>query len=793
MTLPTPTGLEFARLWGGSPAVVDQIAFVAAVDPDRIVIDREGAPVTFASLHAQVSATAGVLAAQGLDAGIAVNAAITGALPVTELSPDEIAARSAAVLSGIAAAVYDAAGSEDLASMPGIFRGVARRQPDRVAVSDLDGGSLTYRELDERSDTLAAGLIAAGAGPETRVGVALPRTVDLIVALVATLKTGAAYLPLDTSHPVDRLRSIIDDAAPVLILTDPAGRELWAGTGFPLMTVDEAAGGATEPARSMIPRAVDPRHAAYVMYTSGSTGRPKGVVVTHADLVALLGALANEYDYSPDDVWSMFQSYGFDLSVGEIWPALAFGGRLVVLDYLTTRAPDEFVKVLERERISVVNLTPSAFYQLAAAVREPAPGRLSPSVRSMIFVGEALDFAQVRRWFDDRERYDGNDGPQLNNMYGPTEATVYLTRRELTREFVRETLASDVGTALPTSRVYVLDARLKQVPDGVPGDLYLAGDQLARGYDGRFDLTSTRFVADPFGEPGDRMYQSGDVAIIRGGGLEFLGRADDQVKVRGYRIELGEVEAALESADGVNAAAAAVKQRDGFPEQLVGYVVGTMPDGGSLDAAKVREAASSKVPDYMVPDVVMVLDRLPLNVSGKLDRRALPKPVVASQAEFVAPANRVEEQLAGIVGEVLGLDRVSVTQSVFELGGNSLLAAKIVGRACEVLGVYVNMRDIFAAPTVRRLAAKVSELGAALPALTAPDTRPDLLPLSLAQERMWFINRFDPDDPAYNIPMTLRMGETWTSTCCAPPSATWWHGTKCCAPSSPTSTASRYN
>ncbi|UQE74423.1 non-ribosomal peptide synthase/polyketide synthase [Gordonia sp. PP30] len=758
MTLPTPTGLEFARLWGGSPAVVDQIAFVAAVDPDRIAIDREGSPVTFASLHAQVSATAGVLAAQGLDAGIAVNAAITGALPVTELSPDEIAARSAAVLSGIAAAVYDAAGSEDLASMPGIFRGVARRQPDRVAVSDLDGGSLTYRELDERSDTLAAGLIAAGAGPETRVGVALPRTVDLIVALVATLKTGAAYLPLDTSHPVDRLRSIIDDAAPVLILTDPAGRELWAGTGFPLMTVDEAADGATEPARSMIPRAVDPRHAAYVMYTSGSTGRPKGVVVTHADLVALLAALANEYDYSPDDVWSMFQSYGFDLSVGEIWPALAFGGRLVVLDYLTTRAPDEFVKVLERERISVVNLTPSAFYQLAAAVREPAPGRLSPSVRSMIFVGEALDFAQVRRWFDDRERYDGNDGPQLNNMYGPTEATVYLTRRELTREFVRETLASDVGTALLTSRVYVLDARLKQVPDGVPGDLYLAGDQLARGYDGRFDLTSTRFVADPFGEPGDRMYQSGDVAIIRGGGLEFLGRADDQVKVRGYRIELGEVEAALESADGVNAAAAAVKQRDGFPEQLVGYVVGTMPDGGSLDAAKVREAASSKVPDYMVPDVVMVLDRLPLNVSGKLDRRALPKPVVASQAEFVAPANRVEQQLAGIVGEMLGLDLVSVTQSVFELGGNSLLAAKIVGRACEVLGVYVNMRDIFAAPTVRGLAAKVSDLGAALPALTAPDARPDLLPLSLAQERMWFINRFDPDDPAYNIPMTLRIG-----------------------------------
>ncbi|MCK0438396.1 non-ribosomal peptide synthase/polyketide synthase [Gordonia alkaliphila] len=756
MTIPVGT-TEFVRVWGSSPSVIDQIAYVAAIDPARVAIDRPDSPVTFAELHAQVSSTAAVLAVQGLDAGISVNAAITSALPVSELAPAEIAARSEAVIVGIERAVHEVAGTEDLGTLPGILRSVSRREPDRIAVNDLDGGRLTYRELDERSDALAAGLIAAGAGPEQRVGVALPRTVDLIVALVATVKTGAAYLPLDSSHPIDRIRSIVDEAVPVLILAEPATIDRWEELGSSLATPGETAGNATESTRTALPRRIDPRHPAYVIYTSGSTGKPKGVVVTHDDVVTLLSAMAREYDYSPDDVWTMFQSYGFDLSVGEVWVALAFGGRLVVLDYLTTRAPDEFVDVLDREQVTVVNLTPSAFYQLAAAVREPAPGRLSQSLRSMIFVGEALDFAQVRRWFEDRRRYDGNDGPQLNNMYGPTEATVYLTRRELTPEFVDSTLASDIGTELAQSRLYVLDSRLKKVPDGVPGDLYLAGGQLARGYDGRFGLTASRFVADPFGAPGDRMYQSGDLAIIRGGGLEFLGRADDQVKVRGYRIELGEVESALETAEGVNAAAAAVKQRDGFPEQLVGYVVGAMPDGSPLDVAHVRSAAASKVPDYMVPDVVMVLEQMPLNASGKLDRRALPKPVLASQARYVAPENETEEQLAKIVTEVLGLERVSVTESIFELGGNSLLAAKIVGRASDTLGVYVNMRDIFAAPTVRALGARLGELGSALPALTAPETRPDLLPLSLAQERMWFINQFDRDDAAYNIPMTLRV------------------------------------
>ncbi|GAC56447.1 putative non-ribosomal peptide synthetase, partial [Gordonia hirsuta DSM 44140 = NBRC 16056] len=748
---------EFSRIWGSSPTTLDLITFAAVIEPDRVAVDLPSGQVAFSALHAQISVTAPVLIAQGLDSEIAVNAAVTGLLPVGELEPHQIALRTAEAVASIRATAYEIVGSVELGSIPGILRSVFLRFADRIAVTDTAGTTITYRELDERSDALAVALVSAGASTEKRVGVALPRTADLIVALVGVLKSGAAYVPLDRSHPIDRLQMIVDDARPVMVLADEETIESWTSLDAPLRTLHDAADSGTRQSIADLPEIIDDRHPAYVMYTSGSTGKPKGVVVTHRDVVSLLRALGNEYDYGPDDVWSLFHSYGFDLSVGEIWPALAFGGRLVVLDYVTTRDPELFAETLEREQITVINLTPSGFYQLAGAVREPAPGRLSPSVRSMIFVGEALDSSQIQRWFSDRQKYDGSDGPQLNNMYGPTEATVYLTRRELTAGFVESATPSDIGFPLMGSRVYILDSRLAQVPEGVPGDVYLAGDQLARGYAGSFGLNATRFVADPYGQPGERMYLSGDVAMHRGGSLEFLGRADDQVKLRGFRIELGEVEAALMSATGVNAAAAIVNRRDGYPDQLVGYVVGSLPDGNDLDPVQVRESAAAKVPDYMVPDIVMVLEKMPLTVNGKLDRRGLPAPAITSRLEFVAPENEIEEQLAEIVAEVLGLDRVGVTESVFDLGGNSLLAARIVGRAADALRVDFNMRDIFAEPTVRGLASRVSEMEAALPPLRAVEVRPDRVPLSFAQERMWFINRFEPTAPTYNVPALLRV------------------------------------
>uniref|UniRef100_UPI0005AA053F non-ribosomal peptide synthetase n=1 Tax=Gordonia alkanivorans TaxID=84096 RepID=UPI0005AA053F len=749
---------DISRGWGARPSTLHLIAYAASVAPQSAAFEGKAGPVAFATLNAAASMTAGVLAAQGIDTEAAVGAAVTGQLDLAGLAPDEIASVLSRTIERIRSTACDLAGSRDFGSLPGLFRSSAHRFGDRTALTDLEGESLTYDELDTRSDAVARGLRASGAGPEALVGVALPRNAELIVTLLGVVKSGAAYLPLDRSHPLDRLAAVVDDARPVVVLADADTVDDWAQLGAPLATVaDMAARGAAAGGSIALPEVIDSRHPAYVMYTSGSTGKPKGVVVTHADVVTLLSAMAREYDYTEDDVWTMFQSYAFDVSVGEIWVALAFGGRLVVLDYMTTRSPADFVEVLAREQVTVVNLTPSAFYQLAGAVRPPANGVLAPSVRSMIFVGEALDFEQVRRWHTDRRALDGNDGPQLNNMYGPTEATVYMTRRILTPEFVEATLASDVGTPLTGTRTYVLDSRLRKVPEGVPGDLYIAGDQLARGYAGRFALTATRFVADPFGPEGSRMYQTGDVAIVRDGSLEFLGRSDSQVKLRGFRIELGEVEAALLAHPGVNAAAASIYERDGHAAQLVGYVVGAAADGGALDGQEVKTSAAAKVPDYMVPDIIMVLEQLPLNVNGKLDRKALPSPVIEARAEYEAPADDTERTLVEVFTDVLGLEDISVTESVFDVGGNSLVAAQIVGRACEVLNVDLNLRDLFEAPTVRGLAARVKDAAPGLDPIIPADPRPDVIPLSFSQQRMWFINQFDPTLPTYNIPVLLRI------------------------------------
>nr|WP_237421983.1 non-ribosomal peptide synthetase [Gordonia sp. SID5947] len=724
----------------------------AALAPDRAALSGAAGPITFQTLQAQVAATAAVLADSGLDAESAVVGTVTGLIPKDGLAAGEIAAEANRVVEQIRSIAFEVSGSSDWGSLAGLFRSAAHRFADRTAVVDLDGANLSYRELDERSDRLAAGLIASGAGPEVLIGVAMPRTAELIVALLGVIKSGAAYLPLDRSHPLERLQTIVDDARPLLVLADDETIATWQDLDAVLSTVADASG---EHDDDVLPHRVDGAHPAYVMYTSGSTGKPKGVVVTHDDVVTLLRTMGGLYDLSSTDVWSMFQSYAFDVSVGEIWAALSFGGRLVVLDYFTTRSPADFVEVLEREQVTVVHLTPSAFYQLAAAVRPPAGDRLAQSIRYMIFAGEALDFGQVRRWHEDRLEIDGNPGPALNNMYGPTEATVYVTRRELGVDFVARTVASDIGAPIENSRAYVLDQRLARVPEGVAGELYLAGPQLTRGYLGRFDLTATRFVADPF-EPGARMYRTGDVVIPRGDGLEYVGRSDAQVKLRGYRIELGEVEAALLAAPGVNAAAAAIRQRDGQPEQMVGYVVGNAPGGGDLDENGIRATVGARVPDYMVPDVVMILDQLPLNVNGKLDRKALPVPAPKSSAVYVPPRDESERQIATVFESVLDVDRVSVVESLFGIGGNSLVAAQIAARCKDDLDLVVSVRDIFEAPTVRDLAARVAgRKHVHRPELVAA-ARPSPIPLSYAQRRIWFLDALDPGSHVYNIPLVLR-------------------------------------
>ncbi|MEV4139311.1 non-ribosomal peptide synthase/polyketide synthase [Dactylosporangium sp. NPDC049742] len=577
------------------------------------------------------------------------------------------------------------AGTLDVAAvtLPSLFAAQVARDADAVAVV-CDGVSVSYGELDARSNRLARRLAGQGVGPESVVAVRLPRGVDLIVALLAVWKAGGAYLPVEPGLPEDRVAFMLADAGAVCVVTDVE---------------------ADEPSGPVEATGLVGSHPAYVMYTSGSTGTPKGVVVTHANVVELFAAARSEFDFGAGDVWTWFHSFAFDFSVWELWGALLHGGRVVVVPFDVSRSPELFRDLLERERVTMLSQTPSAFYQLAAA------GRVGSSLRWVVFGGEALELGRLAGWWQD------GGGPRLVNMYGITETTVHVTFRALRPG---ETGASAIGRPLAGLRAYVLDDRLELVPPGVAGELYVAGGQLARGYLQRRGLTATRFVADPFGQ--GRLYRTGDVVRwTNDGELVYLGRADEQVKVRGFRIELGEIEAVLSQHPGVEQVA--VIARD---DRLVAYVV------GAVDGPALREFAASRLPEYMVPAAVVSLDVLPLTVNGKLDRKALPEPsYVAGTGR--GPANVREELLCQAFAEVLGLDAVGVDDDFFALGGHSLLAVRLV-EWLRTRGVTVPVRRLFDAPTPAGLAAGAGAVAAEVPANRIPAgaqrITPEMLPLA---------------------------------------------------------------
>ncbi|MFI8829593.1 amino acid adenylation domain-containing protein [Streptomyces afghaniensis] len=624
------------------------------------------------------------------------------------------------------------------ATLPELFARQVERSPHSTAVV-YEGIRLTYAELDERSNRLARLLAGRGAGPERLVALSLPRTPDLVVAILAVLKTGAAYLPMDPEYPADRLAFMLDDADPVLLVTTDGAPV--AGT-VPAVTVAESL---TYPATPLTAPAAAPGNRAYVIYTSGSTGRPKGVEISHRNVVRLFDSTRHWFAFGPDDVWTLFHSYAFDFSVWELWGALLQGGTLVVVPFTVSREPEEFLRLLVRENVTVLNQTPSAFGELLRAdAAAPSLGRRL-SLRYVVFGGEALDFARVAEWFTRHPR----EAPVLVNMYGITETTVHVTGLPLTEDRARAATGS-IGHAIPDLRAYVLDAGLRLVPPGVVGELYVAGAGLARGYLGRPGLTAGRFVADPFGRPGERMYRTGDlVRRSAGGELEYAGRADDQVKIRGFRIEPGEVEAAL--ADHPDVTQAVVLVRD---ERLVGYVV-----GGAVDAGELRRHAGRTLPEHMVPAAVVVLDRLPLTANGKLDRAALPEPVAPS-GEGRAPRTPQEEILCGLFADVLGLQahRVGVGDGFFDLGGDSLLAMRLADRIRAALGRALPVRAVFEDPTPAGLAGRLGSGDDVRRPELAPGERGHApIPLSYAQQRLWFMSRLDGGDTTYTVPWALRL------------------------------------
>ncbi|WP_405727229.1 amino acid adenylation domain-containing protein [Streptomyces sp. NBC_00028] len=571
-----------------------------------------------------------------------------------------------------------------------LFDAAARRDPAATAVTQctLDGGtrSLTYGELALRKSELAAVLAAAGVGPGKRVAVAVPRSLEQVVALVAVVSAGGAYVPLDLAYPDERLEYILADAAPQIVLVEKGQRERFtqlverAGVGTRVLVQgDELPQAAVESEAGW-------RDPAYVIYTSGSTGRPKGVVVPHSSVVTLLANTRPDMGFGPDDVWVQFHSYSFDFAVWELWGALAHGGELLVPEYGLTRSPVDFHRLVRERGVTVLNQTPSAFYQFIEADRQA--GAPLPALRRIVFGGEALDLGRLRAWVDRH----GTGSPELVNMYGITETTVHVTHRVLTDDDFRTGAeASPIGGPIPGLTTYLLDEHLRPVPPGRVGAIYVAGDQVSLGYLGRPGLTAGRFVADPFAGDGSRMYHTGDLALRSlDGELEFVGRADDQVQLKGFRVELGEVETAIRELDGVTDVAVTVAPTG---DHLVAHLVGRIP--GDLTAL-----LSAKLPAHMVPGRVLPVGALPLTVNGKLDRKAL-----TESAQDTSPpvSDSALAALVDIFAATLPDSQVDGDTDFFRAGGDSIVAITVINRA-RALGLPIAPRDVFLLRTPRALA-----------------------------------------------------------------------------------------
>ena len=591
-----------------------------------------------------------------------------------------------------------------------LFEEQAARNPEGTAVS-FGNCHLTYGELNTRANRLAHFLIRLGVGPDLRVAMGMERGIELIVGMLAVLKAGGAYVPLDPEYPDDRLSHMLNDCAPVALLTQAGLKEKWKrfGPGIQVIELDsdtELWSGCS----SANPGAGEPglisQHLAYVIYTSGSTGTPKGVMVTHHNVVRLFKATEAWFSFNDRDVWTLFHSYAFDFSVWEIWGALLYGGRLVVVPRDTSRSPQDFYSLLCREKVTILNQTPGAFRQLAAAQAGTPQAHF---LRKVIFGGEALDVSTLRPWY---ERNDPRN-TELVNMYGITETTVHTTYRPLQPADVDHRGGSPIGVRIPDLRIYILDPRGNPVPVGITGELYVGGSGVARGYLNLPELTAERFITDPFsGRTDARIYKTGDLGRwLPDGSIEYLGRNDFQVKIRGFRIELGEIEACLRSVAGIREAVVLAREDRPGERRLVAYY--TLKDTAEAPALDtLRGCLASRLPDYMLPSAYVAMEHFPLTPNGKTDCKAFPAPEAKAYATrtYEPPAGEREEILAKVWSELLGVDRIGRRDHFFELGGHSLMATRIISRLLRDHGITIPLRAMFEHPTISSLAMHIHQI-----------------------------------------------------------------------------------
>ncbi|WP_030294143.1 non-ribosomal peptide synthetase [Streptomyces katrae] len=647
-----------------------------------------------------------------------------------------------------------------------------RLAPTAVAVSG-GGRSLTYAELDAASLALARRLRAAGIGPESLVGVCLGRSVDLAVALLGVWRAGAAYLPLDPAHPRARREFTVGDAGVEWVVADAVGRAAVQGLPVGVIPLEGPADGTAgdsaddtgEPLSAVFP---GPQTLAYVIYTSGSTGQPKGVEITHGNLAWLLGAADRHFGFGTDDVWTLLHSPAFDFSVWELWGPLTSGGRVVVLTEDEVRDPAAVHAVLRDERVTVLNQTPAAFKGLRAHLAQQGEEFGALALRTVIFGGDAFDARDYRDWFAVPE----GERPALVNMYGITETTVHVTYRLITEEDTVSPVYSPIGRPLAGQHGYVLDRAGRLVPHGTVGELYVAGGGVARGYRNRPELSAERFPLDPFGPAGTRMYRTGDlVRVLPDGQLAYAGRADHQVKIRGFRIEPGEIETALRALPGIRDAAVVARPDAHGGARLVAHVV--LTEGRPLDAPDLRDRLRLTLPDYMVPALFVRHPKLPITANGKVDRKSLVAVAAegaAAPAGHVPPAGATEEALARIWSDVLGAERISRTANFFDLGGDSMLALRVIGQARSA-GLGLSVPDLFRARTLGDLAALATEAAAdtgpapvepfsqldPADAARLPEGLEDAYPLTMLQAGMLHEMLADPSRGAYHNVTDLKI------------------------------------